>query len=93
MQDSAAKEAWEEAGVEGEVSEKVVGTYTYQKWGAQCTVSVFPMRVARLLDDEEWQERHRGREWVSPRVAAMLLKQPELSEIVTAFSREFEADG
>ena len=43
-----------------------------------------------MLTDDEWEESHRGRQWVSPRVAAMLLKQPELGEIVTAFSRQFE---
>ena len=92
LQESAAKEAWEEAGVEGDVRETAIDTYSYEKWGSTCTVSVYPMRVTRMLTDEEWQESHRGREWVSPRVAAMLLKQPELGEIVTAFNRQFEND-
>ncbi|MDJ0741482.1 MAG: NUDIX domain-containing protein [Gammaproteobacteria bacterium] len=93
LQESAAKEAWEEAGVAGEVGDVAIGSYDYPKWGATCSVQVYPMRVTRVLDDAEWQERHRGREWVSPRVAAMLLKQPELGEIVTAFSRDFDAGG
>ncbi|PUB90441.1 MAG: hypothetical protein DBP01_07560, partial [gamma proteobacterium symbiont of Ctena orbiculata] len=37
LQDSAAKEALEEAGVEGEVAEEPIGAYSYEKWGAECT--------------------------------------------------------
>ena len=90
LQASAGKEAWEEAGVEGDVEQAAIDSYSYAKWGSTCTVSVFPMQVTRMLTDDEWEESHRGRQWVSPRVAAMLLKQPELGEIVTAFSRQFE---
>ena len=90
FQESAAKEAWEEAGVEGDVHQTAIDSYRYAKWGATCTVSVYPMQVTRMLTDDEWEESHRGRQWVSPRVATMLLKQPELGEIVTAFSRQFE---
>jgi phosphohistidine phosphatase len=90
LQESAAKEAWEEAGVEGDVQQAAIDSYSYAKWGATCEVSVYPMKVTRMLEDDEWEERHRGRQWVSPRVATMLLKQPELGEIVTAFNRQFE---
>jgi phosphohistidine phosphatase len=90
LQESAAREAWEEAGVEGDVQQTAIGAYSYAKWGATCTVSVFPMQVTRMLKVDQWEENHRGRQWVSPRVATMLLKQPELGEIVTAFSRQFE---
>lgn len=92
LQESAAKEAWEEAGVEGDVRPTAIDSYRYAKWGATCTVSVYPMHVTRMLDDDEWEENHRGRQWVSPREAATLLKQPELGEIVTTFSRQFADD-
>jgi phosphohistidine phosphatase len=86
LQDSAAKEAWEEAGVEGEVIPEAVGSYSYPKWGAICTVSVYPMAVTRELPEAQWEERHRGRQWVPAQEAAMLLRQPELGPMI----REFE---
>jgi 8-oxo-dGTP pyrophosphatase MutT (NUDIX family) len=56
----AAKEAFEEAGILGEVSIESAGSYTYPKRSSksriiECKVDVFPMRVGRLLDD--WPER------------------------------------
>ena len=65
-QDSAAKEAWEEAGVEGEVKDPALGCYRYEKWGSICTVDVYAMEVTAVVPEHEWQESHRGREWVSP---------------------------
>lgn len=44
-QQSAAQEAWEEAGVAGPVLNTSVGTFEYRKWGGVCTVEVFAMRV------------------------------------------------
>lgn len=89
LQSSAAKEAWEEAGVIGDVDEDAIGSYRYQKWGATCSVTLYPMRVNRVIPDDEWQERHRGRQWVSARVAAILVRQPEVGEMITAFARRF----
>lgn len=81
-QESAAKEALEEAGVEGEVADSAVGSYTCEKWGATCTVAVYPMKVTRLIPEEEWEERHRGRQWLSSNKAARQLKQKELGPLV-----------
>ena len=86
-QSSAAKEAWEEAGVEGEVGDEPLGSYEYDKWGAACTVTVYPMRVTRVVPDAEWPERHRGRNWVSPEVACARLKQPALAPMVRELVR------
>lgn len=85
-QESAAKEAFEEAGVEGRVGSEPIGTYRYEKWGATCTVDVYPMEVTRVLPEEEWEENHRGREWVSPENAAIRLKQAELAPFIEALS-------
>lgn len=90
-QASAAKEALEEAGVEGRVEDQPVGSYQYEKWGATCTVEVYPMEVTRLLPEDEWEERHRGREWVSPGQAAERLKQPELAPMVEALAARLQA--
>jgi phosphohistidine phosphatase len=80
--ESAAKEALEEAGIEGEVADTALGSYTCEKWGATCTVAVYPMKVTRVIAEEEWEESHRGRQWVSPEKAASELKQPELRPLV-----------
>ena len=84
---SAAKEAWEEAGVEGEVLTEPLGQYVYDKWGAECTVTVHPMRVDRMVPEAEWEERHRGRKWVSPGEAQACLKQRELVPMVQELVR------
>ena len=85
--ESAAKEALEEAGVEGKVSKAAIGSYQYAKWGATCTVRVFPMEVTRLLPEAEWEERHRGRKWVTPEQAAERLRQPELGPMVLTLAK------
>jgi len=85
--DSAAKEAREEAGIEGNVSKAAIGSYQYPKWGAICTVRVFPMEVTRLIPEEEWEERHRGRKWVSPEQASQQLRQPELQPMVLELAK------
>jgi len=79
---SAAQEALEEAGVEGEVGEQLIGSYHYEKWGAVCHVKVYPMRVTRMIPEQAWEERHRGRRWVSPAEAMKLLNQQELQPLV-----------
>ena len=80
--ESAAKEAWEEAGIEGEIAETALGSYSCEKWGATCTVAVYAMKVTRVIAEEEWEESHRGRQWVSPDKAASELKQEELRPLV-----------
>jgi phosphohistidine phosphatase len=60
--ESAAKEAWEEAGLRGEVQVAELGRYRYRKWGDECEVSVYPMRVTETL--RTWPESHRRRRWV-----------------------------
>jgi phosphohistidine phosphatase len=90
-QESAAREAWEEAGVEGRVAGEALGSYRYEKWGATCTVDVYPMEVTRVLPDDEWEERHRGREWVTPEVAQKRLWQTELKPLVAALVARLQA--
>ena len=93
LQASAAKEAREEAGVEGPVGDEPLGTYDVQKWGANCTVTVFPMAVQRQLPDSVWEESHRGRRWMSPKQAAILLHQPELGEMARNLAERLQLHG
>jgi len=91
-QASAAQEALEEAGVEGEVGEQAIGDYHYEKWGAECRVEVYPMRVTRMIPEQAWEEQHRGRRWVSPAEAMKLLKQPELKPLVERMVNNLKAE-
>ncbi|MDX2505344.1 MAG: histidine phosphatase family protein [Gammaproteobacteria bacterium] len=82
LRESAAKEALEEAGVKGIVAEQPIGFYTYEKWQATCTVTVYPMEVTSIIDKQHWQEKHRGREWFKPDVASEKLFQQALKPMV-----------
>ena len=77
---SAAKEALEEAGLEGKVSQTPIGTYQYEKWGGTCRVEVYTMEVSRVLDD--WLESHRDREWVSLGTAIGRVSENQLKSII-----------
>ncbi len=67
LHEAAAKEAFEEGGIVGAAAAEAVGSYRYRKRlpggrSAPCRVSVFPLRVERLL--EEWPEQgQRERRW------------------------------
>ncbi len=81
-QASAAKEALEEAGIEGRVSERPIGTYRYQKWGGTCTVEVFVMAVDQVR--ETWEESYRDREWVSLETAVSRIEEDRLKALLRA---------
>lgn len=83
-QQSALREAAEEAGVEGEVLNILLGGYSYTKWGGICEVKVFPMHVTRVLDD--WPEADlRKRKWVSIDKAINLINKEELQSLLRQF--------
>ncbi|GAA0785775.1 NUDIX domain-containing protein [Roseibium denhamense] len=79
---SAAVEAREEAGVAGSISSTPLGHYRYAKWGAACEVTVFSMDVTTVLTGTAWEERHRGRTWLSPLLAAERMKEPALRDLI-----------
>jgi 8-oxo-dGTP pyrophosphatase MutT (NUDIX family) len=80
-QDSAAKEAWEEAGVIGQVNTKKFGGYKYQKGGNTYQVNLFLLPVEKILED--WPEAtERERLWLNIDQAAMLVKQAALKKIL-----------
>jgi phosphohistidine phosphatase len=89
---SAAKEAFEEAGILGKVEKEALGTYTQRKWGGVCKIRVFPMRVTEVLDEAEWEESHRTRRWVPAAKAAGKIKRKGLREIVARFAAGLTAD-
>lgn len=78
--DSAAKEAFEEAGLNGQVCTSPIGTYEYEKWGNICRVQVFTMRVEKVWD--EWEENFRDREWISLDTAIKRVQEKRLKQIL-----------
>jgi hypothetical protein len=50
------------------------------------------MAVTLQLPEEVWEERHRGRMWVSPKKAVELLKQREVHPMIVALEKRFAAD-
>ena len=80
-QDSAAKEAWEEAGLLGKVFPDLLGTYEYQKSGCTWQVDVFLLQVETVV--ENWPEAYkRKRQWVSIPKAIKRVDEPELKLIL-----------
>lgn len=83
--EAAAREAWEEAGVQGAISEAAVGLYTYAKRRVPkaplpCAVTVFPLRVEGLASRFP-ERKQRQRKWFAARKAARKVDEPELREI------------
>lgn len=87
-QDSAAKEAWEEAGLLGKVFPDLLGTYEYQKSGYICQVEVFLLQVQTVLD--KWPEAScRKRQWVTIPKAIKRVNEPELKLILANLPNRF----
>src|SRR5215217_2908710 len=79
--ETAVIEAYEEAGVRGEISRKQIGRFRKRrqrkKQSVPCEVQIFPLEVTHLQND--WPEkRERNRMWVAPRKAAKLVKKSGL---------------
>lgn len=79
--DSAAKEAWEEAGVLGRVTTEKLGNYQYRKRGNIYRVNLFLLPVEEILED--WPEATaRERKWLEVNQAAELVKENSLKRII-----------
>jgi 8-oxo-dGTP pyrophosphatase MutT (NUDIX family) len=87
--DTAAKEAFEEAGVIGKVSKRPIGSYPYDKIlekgdKASCRVQVFALRVTRQR--KRWPEKHeRQIRWYPPALAVRFVGEPHLRRIIRKF--------
>jgi 8-oxo-dGTP pyrophosphatase MutT (NUDIX family) len=88
---SAAREAFEEAGVVGAVGSRPVGSFAYKKRFKDgrvvaCEVQVFPLKVKRQR--KQWPERRqRDVKWVSVQEAAKTVQEPELGAIIRRLAR------
>jgi 8-oxo-dGTP pyrophosphatase MutT (NUDIX family) len=86
---AAAQEAWEEAGVDGQVNPVCLGRYGYHKLLAvsaevPCAVAVYGLRVRRLA--EKYPEvKERRRAWFPLAEAAGLVQEPDLARLIAGF--------
>lgn len=87
-QESAAKEAVEEAGISGKVYKREIGEYSYEKWGGLCKVKVYPMKVENI--QKKWQEDFRTRKWHTIDEAASLVKEKKLKKIIRELPRQIK---
>ncbi len=88
--ESAAQEAFEEAGAVGPIESKPLGTFDYDKWmpggfPVECRVQVYAMQVERL--EKTYPEvEERKRKWFGKKGAIARVQEPELQEIIASFS-------
>ena len=81
-EESAAKEAYEEAGITGTIHSRMAGQYQYDKWGGTCTVKVYLLEVKEIMED--WPEAFfREREWVSISEAQNRIEEEDLRRIIS----------
>ena len=84
--EQAAREAFEEAGIVGDIADRPIGRYRYDKRlrtgrCISCRVDVFAMWVSGRLDD--WPEkRQREAAWFTPAEAAALVEEAGLADIL-----------
>lgn len=86
---SAAQEAWEEAGVTGKCGLSPLGVYAYGKargpdGDVSCIVMVYPLAVSALAKKYP-EEGQRRRRWVSRKKAAKAVAEPELAQLIMHF--------
>lgn len=86
---AAAREALEEAGIEGVVSDRPLGSFRYLKvlkrraarW---CVVDLYDLEVT--IEHPDWQERaERERVWLPREEAARRVDEPDLQALIAAF--------
>lgn len=83
---AALQEAWEEAGVRGQVDETPFGRYAYDKkltrgLSAPVEVQVHLIRVADLAKNFP-ERKQRQRRWFTPPEAAELVSEPGLAKLI-----------
>ena len=82
-EESAAKEALEEAGVTGKVISTLVSKYEYKKWGGTCNVRVYPMEVLEIR--ETWEEQSERERVIVKISEAITLVKPILTPVIEKF--------
>lgn len=92
--ESAALEAWEEAGVRGDCDGRCIGIFSYSKDHPElgdlpCVAMVFAVEVTKFAEKFPESDQ-RKRKWVSRKQAAAMVDDPELSRILRDFAPQAE---
>lgn len=93
--ETAAREAFEEAGIEGGIASEPIGSFRYLKrrrsgFETPAIVAVYPMRVTRHA--RRWPERgQRELRWFAPEEAAEAVEEPELKVIIASLNSRKDA--
>jgi 8-oxo-dGTP pyrophosphatase MutT (NUDIX family) len=94
---SAAREAYEEAGIRGSVKTKAIGIFAYEKRLDEdgvtipCDVRVFPLLVKR--QSKAWPEsEQRVAQWLEPTVALSLVEEEGLRSLISQFVERLAAN-
>lgn len=87
--ETAAQEAWEEAGVTGKSTGDALGIYTYDKIlgdGGALPIAalIYPLKVSSLAKNYP-ESDERKRRWFTPKKAASRVDEPELARIIRDF--------
>jgi len=94
MADSAAQEAFEEAGIKGKIEKTPIGTFRHVKqhilFGRlEVDIIVHPLAVERELGD--WPERgERNRKWFRLDEAAKRVDSEDLGKLIAAFGKSLK---
>ncbi|WP_315898782.1 NUDIX hydrolase [Tateyamaria omphalii] len=93
--DSAAQEAWEEAGAKGRADQRPLGMFSYSKdmgddAGLPVVAMVYALKVKSLAGDYP-EASERKRKWVSRKKAAQMVDSPELARILRDFDPRYLA--
>ena len=83
---SAKKEAFEEAGIKGNNTTKILGSYTVRKNGSELLTKIYSMKVTRVFKDYP-EKNLRKRKWHSVYDAAKKVEIDELATIIRRLGR------
>lgn len=78
---SAKKEAFEEAGIRGSNSTRILGSYKAKKNGSELLTKVYSMRVTAVYKDYP-EKNLRKRKWLSVQEAAKKVSIPEVAKMI-----------
>jgi 8-oxo-dGTP pyrophosphatase MutT (NUDIX family) len=84
---SAKKEAFEEAGVKGSNTTKILGSYKVRKNGSELLTKIYSMKVTRVF--KNYPEKNlRKRKWFSVYDAAKKVSIPEIARMIRKMGRK-----
>ena len=83
---SAKKEAFEEAGVRGSNSTRILGSYTVRKNGSELLTKIYSMKVTRVFKDYP-EKNLRKRKGFSIADAVKKVSVPEIAKMIRKLGR------